>query len=264
MPDIFVGQVATFGFQVADAMGTVMTNLTGADFTCTFKRRTGSDDYAAAAETVTIAERGTGWYEASFTPATDAYGYYYTLTVLDLVTALNPESLQSTHAFFAVVGDAFASSIATGSYCSIADVEARVGRGAFSGTTVPTSSQVLDFMVLRAARISSGLAIAGYLASPADGENPIATTTDKGKRIAYLCRSANELLAAGDAMFAFDVMNIEDPARARALWSQGQTDLDMAVALVESSVGGSPRISASYTPEYDYTTDLPFGPDTRF
>ena len=114
-------------------------------------------------------------------------------------------------------------------------------------------------MALRAAQITSALADAGKTASPASGSAPISTTSDAGKSLERLARSANAVLAAGDAMYAFDVTNTEDPARARAMWAQGAELLVAAVSMARQSSA----ISVAYPSTGDETL-LPFQSDTRF
>jgi hypothetical protein len=107
-------------------------------------------------------------------------------------------------------------------FCAQTDVEAHVGRGAYTATTQPTGPEVLDFMAERAGQIQARLSAVGYAATPASGSAPISTASDDGKALERLVRKVNAMLAAGDVVAAHDTRDDpEAPPPAKALWEEG-------------------------------------------
>lgn len=74
----FFPSALTFTFHVVDSDGAAVTGLTSSDFTISLQYLS-SGAWAAASETVTFAEIGSGDYSASFTPTLSAY-YALSLT----------------------------------------------------------------------------------------------------------------------------------------------------------------------------------------
>lgn len=101
-------------------------------------------------------------------------------------------------------------------FCTIADVEALVGRGSFGGTTVPNDGQVLNAMGTRAAALEVVLASIGVPKTVATGSAPLLSTgTDA--RLYRLCAQANAYMAAADAILmqqTRDTVSVPEKAKA--------------------------------------------------
>lgn len=101
-------------------------------------------------------------------------------------------------------------------FCTIADVEALVGRGAFGGATVPNSQQVLDVMGTRAAALEVAIASVGVPKTVPSGADAL-LETGSDARLYRLCRQANAYYAAGDAILmnqTRDAVNVPEKVKA--------------------------------------------------
>jgi hypothetical protein len=138
---------------------------------------------------------------------------------------------------------------ASDSYTTQARVESLVQRGSFTSGTTPTAQQVLDFMALRSAEITSALANAGLAITP-----PTITNTT----IARLCDMANAMLAAGDAILAHDVKDEQLAAISKELWAEGRSQLEAAVALAPTLVSSRAIFSDTNTDGLQFTSATEF------
>lgn len=156
---------------------------------------TSSSSRASASETVTIAEIGsTGAYAITYTP-TSAAVYYIVVSESYTLLQIDWEDL---------VNDAPATATASNAYCTEANVASFAQMGDYTANTVPTETQVLNFMEMRAAEVYGRLArVLGSAApGPTGYDTTIDSTTDKGRAILRTTRLANALGAAMDAVEA--------------------------------------------------------------
>lgn len=111
------------------------------------------------------------------------------------------------------------------SFTTIADVQARWQRGAFSGTTNPTTDQVRAFMQKRSTEIQAILLEAGLTYTVSTGGSPFpGSGTTAQNTLRDMCALANELAAAGDATAAHDsVQGTGSPEEAQALWREADS-----------------------------------------
>jgi hypothetical protein len=101
-------------------------------------------------------------------------------------------------------------------FCLVDDVEALVGRGAFSVSTVPTEQQVIDTMARRAAALEVVLASIGVAKTVSTGSAPL-LATGADARLYRLCGQANAYLAAADAILmnqTRDTVSVPEKAKA--------------------------------------------------
>lgn len=256
-----LGVTAVFGFEVIDLDGTAVEGLTSSAFDITLRYRTGTDPYSLAPEAVSIADRLNGSYEASFTPGDGSEGYFYWLSVAENSTITNGQ--YARHNFFAEIGGDSITYTENDAFCTLADVKSLVQRGAFGASTIPTESQVLDFMAWRAAEIEAVLQANGYAKTIPGGGAPIGTASDEAIRIGRLARNLNARGAAADAIFSHEVRDRGDlPERSRALITEYQEGLGRLAALLQSGAAESQvSRSAAYTEsttdvkEFDMTTE---------
>jgi hypothetical protein len=211
MPDIIVGTTDIRGFSVKDLNGNYVTGLTLASFSVSLNRRHLSTSFAAAPEGVSIAERGTGSYEASFTPGSDAAGYIYRIRITEAPDPTIPLSQEALHEWYLTADSTSEVYTESDAFCSLADVQAKVQRGSFSGTSAPTSGQILDFMAWRAVELEAVIAQEGYAKTVATGGSPLGTTGND-RVLGKLLRNANATIAAADAIMAFDVRDVALPS----------------------------------------------------
>ena len=148
---------------------------------------------AAASESVTIAEIGSsGDYAVTFTPLSAGT---YVLTMTESV-------LVAEEVFEDIVSDVASAAVDSDSYCAEADVVAWAQMGDYSGATTPTETQVLGFMQMRAAEIYGWLReVTGTNApGPSAYATSINTGTDAGLALSRVCKMANAIGAAMDAL----------------------------------------------------------------
>lgn len=220
------GELVTFSFEVRDLNGALVAGLIDGSFTKQIYRRSGAANYAAAGEVVTVTDRGLGKYDATYMLASDSAGYQYYLRVTEGAAL---DSQEAVHVAAWSVDGASDTTSATASFCSITDVEDRVQRGAFSGSTKPSDTTVLRFMSDRSSRIETELALRGFAYTVPAGTHPFAAIPagDEERRLKILCRAAAAAGAAADAITAwlgsdsFDV-----PERAKQLLVEHQDMID--------------------------------------
>lgn len=102
------------------------------------------------------------------------------------------------------------------SFCLLTNVEGLVGRGTFSGSTIPTQQSVLDAMALRAAGLEVVLASIGVPKTVPSGSNAL-QTTGSDARLFRLCQNANAYYAAADAIImqqTRDTVSVPEKAKA--------------------------------------------------
>lgn len=186
------------------SLGSANTGLSG-NMSDTLTYYEDADTSAAATESVSIAEIGSsGDYSITYTPES-AGTYKLKVTESSLVLEAWFEDL---------VTDAPSSATSDDAYCSEADVVAFAQFASdFTGTTTPTETQVLNFMLMRAAEIYSWLrSVMGDSApGPTNYATSIDTSTDAGLALSRNCRLANAVAAAMDALEAAGAMDA--PAR---------------------------------------------------
>lgn len=153
---------------------------------------------------------------------------------------------------------------ANDAFCAITDVEALVGRGAYSVSTVPTNQQVLDWMARRAAQVEARLANGGqaYTVQSRGNAFPGSPSAVVG-RLKILCEVANAHGAAADAILMHEVKLPDGvPSAAEVLLKAYEDDLKQIDLLcVDLSRDASSAVSISYTTS---TEDLEFGMDERW
>jgi len=207
MPDRFVSEVEKFSFRVVDFNDNPVIGLTLSDFSISVKKKaSGDSDFSAAAETTSFAEEGSGVYSVAWTFEDGSEGRVYWIQVIEQSSI--PLSKEATHETFVTVGLHSQTFTEDDAFCSVEDVQARVGRGTYSATTVPTLAQLLDVMAWRASNIESVLHTFNVLSTVASGSSPINVSTDDGRVLANLCRQANVLAAAGDAIFLAETRDV--------------------------------------------------------
>jgi hypothetical protein len=245
--DFYIDVTARMGFAVRDLDGVLKAGLLPVDFTVDIYSRGGTDlTYTLVgtpAGTGYIADRGGGMYDLSFTPNAGHAAHWFIFQVHE-PAYVNGALL--IHTFTAYVTTATVTVTETDTFCTIADVSAKVQRGTFGGDTVPTSDQVLRFMVDRAGEIQAVLTAGKFPHTPDSGANPFGT--DAFDLVAKsLCRLCNSIGAAGDAVHAHTVRDNPEPSeRAVALWNEYHRTLDsLARTLDEQTV--TRRACAVYT-----------------
>jgi len=154
---------------------------------------------------------------------------------------------------------------ASDAYCAQASVEARVQRGAFGTTTIPTATQVLEFMAQRAAQIQGLLFAAGQLYTPSSGGNafPSGSASDFQKALQRLAEAANAVLAAADVAAARSYRESGTiTEEAKGLWAQGR---DLAAQLdVLAKTGGVGEASEASVAANTQELDEMFSMDTEW
>lgn len=143
---------------------------------------------------------------------------------------------------------------ANDSFCAITDVEAVVGRGAYSGTTAPTSQQVLDWMARRGSEIEERMARWGLTYTVPSRSNPFGTPTgDTGKRLKIACEAANAQGAAADAILMHSAKSPDGaPESVKVLLDQYEAALKAIDALCQALVSTSTSAPATL---YETKTD---------
>lgn len=224
MADLIVGTTAVVSIRVLNLDGNAVSGLTNADLVPVLRRRTGTGAYAAASEVITTTERTFGVYEFSWVLASDSDGYIYWLTVTEQNTfAL---SAQRTHDNFRSVSSESQIYTEADAFCSLADVQSWVQRGAFGATSVPTSAHVINFMAQRASELEAVMAIAGAAYTVSTGSSPLpSSTTTVGRVLGNMLRIANAQAAAADAILSFEVRDAEIAARIAGHYLNGFMDM---------------------------------------
>lgn len=253
-----------FPFSVVDLDGSAVTTLTVDDFTITLIRRAPTGlTFSAGTETVVIYNRSGGNYEAGLTPVDGSDGYIYFLTITEKIPFVTEPTLPSfgrAHEFWGVVGAA-GTAIATDAFCSVEDVQRRVGRGAFSTTTVPTLSEALQEMTLFAARVQATLYFENVPYTVDSGSNPIPTTDVFGLTLRQLCRDANAFGAASTILKIFNVRTqIAEDDRVQMYFDHFKELLDKDLPRF---LRGYRALSLGHSKSADMT-DAPFTLDTRW
>lgn len=138
--------------------------------------------------------------------------------------------------------------VAADSFTTIAHVEAKLGRGAFDVSSVPTSQQVLDFMALRSSRVRSVIVSAGLAYTVPNGGAAIGTATADAITLTNLADDANALFAAGDAAAARDIHDEASMDQAVALWAEAASVMaDMRTQATKVSFGTASSSARSAT-----------------
>lgn len=245
---VFSGEVARFGFEVLDLNGAAVTGLAASDFTITLTRRT-SSNFASASETVTVTETGGGTYVASFTPGSDCNGYTYRLLLVEKNTI--SLSMLARHEFYATAHANAVDYTETDAYCSLDDVAAQCGRNSFSTASPPTTSQVTDVMAWRAAEITALARRLGLQISPPSGSHDIGTATDDDLALGRLCRLANAVGAAADALMMAEARDSGDISqRAQVLFARWTALMESISAVIV----GSQMVQRAWTCNSTYAT----------
>lgn len=144
-------------------------------------------------------------------------------------------------------------------YCSMADIEAILGRGALTGATIPTSDECMQKAVERAGEIRARAAVVGYTL----GAAPLSTAAGDDFTIERLARQANAYLAAGDASVAHgirDYPNTENAVTAgEKLWEEGRRILDDVLipflARLATAAGTSQLVATPRGFTHEFTID---------
>jgi len=146
-------------------------------------------------------------------------------------------------------------------FCALADVEALVQRGSFTGSTHPTAQQVLDWMGRYAAQVESVLADNQIEYTVASRGNPFPDSgTDASvSRLQSLCEAANAIAAAAQAIEMLESKDSGDGSgKAAEMMKEFEALLEQIVqeALIDTSP--APIFGAGTS------TDLRFLSDTEF
>ena len=176
------------------ALGSGNTGLSG-NMAATLYYYEDETSRAAASESVTIAEIGSGDYAIYYTPLSAGT---YKLKVTE-------SSLSAETWFEDIVTDAPTTATSGDSYCAESDVVAFAQFASdFSGSTTPTETQVLNFMQLRAAEIYGRLrrVMGSSATGPSNYATSISTSSDAGLALSRVCKMANAVGAAMDALEA--------------------------------------------------------------
>lgn len=240
---VIAGADYTFEVTVYDLSGTAKTGLVAGNFSTSLLRRTLIGTYAAAGETVSVSELGSGRYGFTFTAAADADEYHsYWLQVTEANNfALSREMV---HDLFAATSTETTTTSEDDAFCDVTDVEARMGQNATTSTR-PTEAELIAMMVRRAEQIEAELAALGYIATPDDGANPIETTSQSGRVLRGMARDVNALYAAGDYVYAnrVGIAGAEIPERAVGLFEMAAAAMDKMRQHVRAQL-----VSTVYTP----------------
>lgn len=194
------------------ALGSANTGLAG-NMSDTLIYYADDSTRAAASESVTIAEIGSsGDYAITYTPLLS--GTYKLL--------VDESSLAIEYYWEDIVTDTPSAAVDSNSYCSEADVVAFVQMGDYTANTTPTETQVLTFMQMRAAEIYGWLreVMGSSATGPSAYDTSIDTSTDKGLALSRVCKLANAVGAAMDALEAAG--STEAPARTERVAELGQ------------------------------------------
>lgn len=198
---VVAGIQFTFETTVYDLLGNPVEGLTSSNFDVTLRRRSLVDAYVSASEAVTVTDFGDGRYGFTFEAATDADDYHsYWLKVVEQDNFTN--SREFVHDLYAPVSSEIVLSYSEDdAFCSTDDVEALIGT-LLTTNTRPNRADTIGFMVRRAEEIESVLIDERYPATPDSGSAPISTTSQSGRVLRGLCRTANAYAAAGDFVYA--------------------------------------------------------------
>jgi len=229
MADLIVGTTAVVSIRVLNLDGTAVSGLTNADLVPVLRRRTGTGAYGAASEVITVTERTFGVYEFSWVLASDSDGYIYWLTVTEQNTyAL---SAQRTHDNFRSVSSESQVYTESDAFCSLADVQSWVQRGAFGATSVPTSAHVINFMAQRASELEAVMAINGAAYTVSTGSSPLpSSTTTIGRVLGNMLRIANAQAAAADAILSFEVKDSSSSTEIASHYLKSFEDMQERIA----------------------------------
>ncbi len=261
-----IGEQIVEIWYLRDATGALVTGKL-ATITATLYRESGTTAVAAA-EVITAAEIGvTGIYTFAYTPANAGR---YVLDVYESTLQAEWTYPEDVQAVAATISPALANC-----YCATADIQAYAQMGAYGAATIPSLTQVLIFAETRASEIYSVLSrwMGDSTPGPTGYALAIDTSTDKGKALADVCRMANAVGAAMDAVEASGAG--ESPSRSErvkdlaTLYSGLITSLEAAAGRYIGTGGmAGTHISTgeatAWSPEGTVDELLPIRTTTRF
>ena len=238
--------------------GVPITGLAGT-MTETLEFFADESSLAAGSELVTIAEIGvTGNYAVTYTPG--AAGLYR-LFIAESTQGWEITWEDTVSAKPALFAESFA-------YCSEADVCAWTGVPDYHVSTIPTETQVLGFMRMRAAQLHALMASApkglgSNAPGPTGSDKEVLVTTDAGRSLAYLLQMANAIGAAMDALEASMVGEVPRRSERVSELSSMYQGL-MADIMRATEVYGVVENVSHRAFVYDPRTTLIFDSDTLF
>jgi hypothetical protein len=155
---------------------------------------------------------------------------------------------------------------ANDAFCAQADVEARLQRGTFTGSTTPTAQHVLDVMARRGAQIEARLADAGAPWTVPSGSRAFAASPSDPveRRLKVKCEDANVLGASADVLQMWLAKAGSDSTNEQvvALLELYKVALDEITREAESLYGSAAGVADAFV--NSETVDLVFDEETEF